>query len=233
MSAIKIENIKVTGWDAAIRGMRNPMNSWEFSDSIDEQIGEKDLNLMKRLYEAGPEHAKFLRMVRVSFDLTAPLYMLKEMDTYKIGVNCNSCSTMHKIMSKSFELTDFAFDKMTYLGVASLREVIIYLNALRTLYLNYNDYKDEEMKIENHDDNEKYVFGKVSDIFPNKKSIWYEVIQLLPSSYMQKRTYEMSYQALVNIIKQRKNHKLEEWHDFCNIMLKECSYLEEFLKENE
>lgn len=231
MSVIKIENIKVTGWDVAIRGMRNPMNSWKLSDSTDKQIGEKDLDLMKRLCAAGPEHAKFLRMIRVSFDLTAPLYMLKEMDTYKVGVNCNSCSTMHKIMSKPFELTDFAFDKMSYSGVGLLREVIIYLNALRTLYLNYNDYKDEELKIENHDDNEEYIFGKISNIFPNKKLVWYEVIQLLPSSYMQKRTYEMSYQALVNIIKQRKNHKLEEWHNFCNTLLKECPYLEELIKE--
>jgi len=215
MSLIKIENIKVTNVARAVYAARNPMNSWKLSDSDleNDTLGEKDLDLARRLYKAGTEHAKYLRMIRVTFDMTAPLYLLKEMDTYKVGVNCNSTSTMHKIMSKPFDIEDFAHDKMSEEDLHNWFYPFIYhLENLRTLYVNYDDCADI-----------------ITERYPTKKDVWYSLIQLLPSSYMQKRTYEMSYQALINIIKQRKNHKLEEWHDFCDTMLDECKYLKDII----
>lgn len=145
---IKITKIETYGWEAAIRGMRNPMNSWEKSDSIFHLniIGDKDLALMKKLFLAGPEHAKYLRMIRVSFDLVAPLYMLKEMDTYKIGTNCNSTSTMHKIMAKKFDLEDFAYDHLTTSeDLLWLTNTILHLNKLRDIYLNWNSLYDYDI----------------------------------------------------------------------------------------
>lgn len=219
---IKIEETETYGWKAAIRGMRNPKNSWDKSDSkqlpdmlMDEQtyvpahfeIGDNDLDLMHRLCAAGTDHRKFMRMIMVYCDITAPLYWWKEFDTYKVGTVANSCSTMHKIHDKRFSADDFSReyiwddsidrpqkqivgieDDNAYLDDA---EILIYtigiLNELRELYINTKD-----------------------------KRYWYKMIQLLPSSYNQKRTVMLNYEVLANIYKSRKNHKLDEWHDFCD-----------------
>lgn len=212
---IKITNIETSNWEAAIRGMRNPMNSWDKSDSWfrdydgyhkingyisyevpdhnDEVfIGENDLKLMKQLVSAGTDHSKFMRMIIFSCDMNAPIYWWKEMDTYKVGTVRNSCSTMHKIMEHKFTEKDFAHE---YMNRLVLEEIIIKLNTLRYYYINGS----KPFKIE-----------------PNDKDIWYELIQLLPSSYMQKSTWTANYQVLRNIYHARKNHKLDEWHEFCD-----------------
>ena len=223
---IKIENFEVLGWEHAIRGMRNPMNSWEKSDSvfIDEDgdwytitgdsgpfknvdefstdgqqvhIGPNDLDLMKRLRNAGTDHRKFMRMITVYLDITAPLYWWKEFDTYKVATVANSCSTMHKIAAKEFTLDDFSHEHLfhnvndteMWLDIDFfnvLDNTIFYLNKVRELYL---DTKD--------------------------KNYWWQIIQLLPSSYNQKRTVMLNYEVLANIYPMRKNHKLDEWRDFC------------------
>lgn len=219
---IKITKIETYGWEAAIRGMRNPMNSWEKSDSIFHLniIGDKDLALMKKLFLAGPEHAKYLRMIRVSFDLVAPLYMLKEMDTYKIGTNCNSTSTMHKIMEKKFSLEDFAYDHLnTTEDLSWLTNTILHLNRLRDIYLNWDSLYDYDITNLN--------FKKQ---YKNKKEVWYALIQSLPSSYLQKRTYEMSLQTLLRIIKQRNHHKLDEWKEFCYVFKENVPYINNFIE---
>ena len=215
---IKIENTEVIGWEAAIRGMRNPMNSWEKSDSefdreprnyFDENgtpctdlrkfvIGPNDLDLMTRLRNAGTDHRKFMRMISVYVDLTAPLYWYKEFDTYKVGTVANSCSTMHKIAAKEFTLEDFSHEHVTTRSLEILMTTIKYLNECRNLYVNY----------ETHDN------GGYSK--PTKKEVWWQMIQLLPSSYNQKRTVMMNYEVLANIYKSRKDHKLDEWHQFCH-----------------
>ena len=211
---IKIEHIDVWGFEHAIRGMRNPMNSWDKSDSpflnqLD--IGENDLDLMKRLYVAGTEHRKYLRQIFVSMDITAPLYWWKEFDTYKVGTVANSCSTMHKIAAKEFELDDFSHEHLDSAGLATLNTVIERMNISR-----------------------KYYQGKYDDVIRNedkrdKKDYWWQMIQLLPSSYNQKRTITMNYENVVNIIKQRHNHKLDEWIEFCKILYK-LPYLNEIMK---
>lgn len=234
---IAIENTEVVGWEAAIRGMRNPMNSWSKSDSyqgcLDEGmfdifqenggipetavynqdfiqsgcsyvIGENDLGLMKRLSKAGTDHRKFMRMIVVYADVTAPLYWWKEADTYKVGTVANSCSTMHKIHAKEFTEDDFScdhlmcsiFDPDSYeravtcpispMPYEMLQATIHCLNQCRELYLQTKD-----------------------------KRFWWQMIQLLPSSYNQKRTLMLNYEVLANIYHSRKNHKLDEWHDFC------------------
>ena len=192
---IKIENTEVYGWEAAIRGMRNPLNSWEQSDSkvefycdgcFDFKVGEKDLDLMHRLRNAGTDHRKFMRMITVTADITAPLYWLKEYDTYKIATVANSCSTMHKIHAKEFTLDDFSHEKMSCDAVCVLNMVIDMLNTRR------KDYNETKRRI-----------------------FWDDMIQLLPSSYNQRRTIMLNYEVLANIYKSRKNHKLEEWHVFC------------------
>lgn len=217
---IKIEHIAVSGWDAAIRGMRNPMNSWSNSDSTGDEVGEKDLKLMKRLYKAGPEHCKFLRMIRVSFDLTAPLYMLKEMDTYKIGTNCNSTSTMHKIMEKKFDMDDFAHEHLTsFDDLEWLAHTVKRLNELRSTYLNWVSLYDHDISN-----------LSLKKAYTSKKEVWYALIQTLPSGYLQKRTYEMSLQTLMRILSQRKNHKLDEWNEFCKIFEEEIPIIS-LLKE--
>lgn len=212
---IKLENTEVVGWEHAIRGMRNPMNSWEKSDSgfgckeercdscpsshfydrcsseyDDYIIGPNDLNLMKRLRGAGMDHRKFMRMITVYVDITAPLYWLKEFDTYKVGTVANSCSTMHKIHTKRFEREDFSIEHLeNCIGgswMVCMDNVITSLNIARQKYLKAKD-----------------------------KKYWWQMIQLLPSSYNQKRTVMMNYEVLANIYKSRKNHKLDEWRDFC------------------
>lgn len=213
---LKIENVEVMGWEAAIRGMRNPKNSWhrgdtEFHggvvrfDTCNERwednghmmsLGSKDLELMTRLRNAGTDHRKFMRMITVYLDITAPLYWWKEFDTYKVGTVANSCSTMHKIADKEFTLDDFSHEHLLegsdvdwgdVVGKSVLEHVIFSLNVYRGLYLSTKD-----------------------------KKYWWQLIQLLPSSYNQRRTVMLNYEVLVNIYKSRRNHKLDEWHTFCD-----------------
>ena len=204
---IKLENTEVLGWEHAIRGMRNPMNSWENSDSefygdpwscqsgvggcsnfgsCACYIGKNDLDLMKRLRNAGTDHRKFMRMITVYVDITAPLYWWKEFDTYKVGTVANSCSTMHKIHAKEFTLEDFSCEKL-YDPLGDLRPIVDRLNVYRERYLETKD-----------------------------KNAWWQMIQLLPTSYNQKRTVMLNYEVLANIYKSRRNHKLDEWHTFCD-----------------
>lgn len=215
---IKIEKTEVCGWEAAIRGARNPMNSWHMSDTAFNKlcshtedihneftqmiIGEKDLELMRKLTKAGSEHGKFMRYIQVTCDITAPLYWWKEYDTYKVSTVANSCSTMHKIQEKEFELFDFSHEHLDIRTIEVLKNIIDVFNDYRKLYLNYNA-----------DDFE--VTG-----CPSKKDIWWQMIQLLPSSYNQKRTVLLNYQVLKNIYHSRNNHKLDEWSiGFCNWVL--------------
>ena len=202
---IKIENIDVYGWDAAIRGARNPMNSWDRMDSCynngEFEIGENDYKLLKNLTIAGPEHRKWNRMVTVTMDITAPLYFLKEWDTYKVGTVANSCSTMHKIQAKKFEMSDFSVEHLRSLGV--MHEVIDELNF----------YRDK--------------FNK-----DKKKEDWWEMIQLLPTSYNQKRTVHLNYEVLGTIYHQRRHHKLDEWVEFCDT-IKTLPYSEFITREFE
>ena len=189
---INIDNVKVFNVEGAIRGMRNPMNSWDRSDSTEGHIGDEDFALMKRLFNAGTEHRKYLRQIFLTCDILAPLYWWKEFDTYKVGTTANSCSTMHKIHEKRFSLDDFSTDHLLRSGKSTLEDVIYDLNYFRALYLETRN-----------------------------KPYWWQLIQLLPSSYNQLRTVTMNYEVLANIIRQRKNHKLDEWIVFCKIMLEE------------
>jgi len=201
---IKIEKTNVKGFEDAIRGMRNPMNSWERSDSClcdpveamhcvkkycsgnDYCIGKNDHDLMMKLAKAGSVHGKYRRMIVVYVDITAPLYWWKEFDTYKVGTVANSCSTMHKIHAKEFELDDFSHEHLKEYSADVFNVVVQALNAFRHLYLQEKD-----------------------------KTYWWQMIQLLPSSYNQKRTVMMNYEVLSNIYIYRKDHKLDEWRDFC------------------
>ena len=224
---IKIENVEVFGWEAAIRGMRNPMNSWDKSDSVfgiccedfgedchgcpgfendklcdeilpfgkTEIIGEADLKLMKTLSKAGSDHGKFLRMINVTFDLTSSLYFFKEWDTYKVGTVANSCSTMHKIHAKEFTLDDFSHEHLFEGSDSVLWAVIHQLNFCREAFLETKD-----------------------------KKYWWQMIQLLPSSYNQKRTIQLNYQVLKTMYYARKHHKLDEWREFCKWVENELPY---------
>lgn len=203
---IKIEDTRLFGWEAAITGMRNPLNSWNRSDTnwdkyyssrdINRCIGPNDLNLMKRLSMAGPDHGKYLRFINVTCDITAPLYWWKEFDTYKVGTVANSCSTMHKIHAKEFTLGDFSCEHLSEPAISILKNTIEALNQARDLYLGYDGFKHQWGDWE-------------------KKHYWWQMIQLLPSSYNQKRTIQFNYQVLKNMYHARKNHKLDEWHEFC------------------
>lgn len=222
---LKVENIDAYGFEAAIRGLRNPMNSWAKSDSgmefhDDEHpycfIGKNDMTLMQKLYKGGTEHRKFMRMINVTMDITAPLYWWKEFDTYKVGTVANSCSTMHKIHEKEFTIEDFSHEHLwgawdipvpesevdtdcyiaspydeILLPIDILEKTIEMLNTARKLYLE-----------------------------TNYKKYWWQMIQLLPSSYNQKRTVQMNYEVCANILRQRRNHKLDEWHNLCDEILK-------------
>ena len=195
---IKFENIKVTGFEEAIRGMRNPMNSWDRSDSIfceleGFKIGDADHNLMIKLANNGSVHAKYRRMIVVYVDIIAPLYWWKEFDTYKVGTVANSCSSMHMIHVKAFELDDFSHEHLIAACLSSLKRTINELNECRDAYL------------------DDYISKK-----PERKKAWWQMIQLLPSSYNQRRTVMMNYEVLANIYKHRKNHKLDEWIDMCD-----------------
>ena len=190
------EKIRTFGWMDAIRGMRNPMNSWNKTDSVayafdgEVKIGNNDLALMKTLVKAGTDHRKFLRMIVVYMDITAPLYWWKEYDTYKVGTVANSCSTMHKITDKVFTMEDFSHEHLFGTADTALCHVVNILNLYRGLYLGEDDPKV-------------------------RKSHWWQLIQLLPSSYNQKRTVMLNYEVLRNIYHARKNHKLDEWHVLC------------------
>jgi hypothetical protein len=213
---IKVERLETWGFRHAIRGMRNPLNSWDKSDSRfytedTFEIGENDLSLMKRLFKGGTEHRKYLRMIFVSLDITAPLYWWKEFDTYKVGTVANSCSTMHKIASKEFTLDDFSHEHLDKLGEAILINVIRELNSNRDYYNNYEHYKTEFEGVD-------------------KKHFWWQMIQLLPTSYNQKRTVTMNYENVYTILRQRKGHKLDEWNELCSI-LSELSYIKEISDE--
>lgn len=211
---IKIENTDVYGWEAAIRGMRNPKNSWDKIDSYWDYpehpdrfvVGENDLKLMRTLSKAGSDHGKFLRMINVTVDLTAPLYWWKEFDTYKVGTVANSCSTMHKLTDKEFELSDFSFEHLTEGAIEDVAKPIIsVLNGAREAYLNYEKYTEQ--------DPEGWDAGITC-----KKDVWWQMIQLLPSSYNQKRTVQLNYQVLKAMYHARKNHKLDCWHTLCEWM---------------
>ena len=207
---IKIENVEIFGWEAAIRGMRNPKNSWDKSDSIFDcdkfdvckickhydsgcnpvggiYIGENDLKLMKTLAYAGDDHGKFLRMINVTFDLLAPMYFFKEFDTYKIGTVANSTSTMHKIQAKEFSMDDFSHEHLDNIAVCMLRGIVGTLEANRKEFLETKD-----------------------------KQYWWNMIQLLPSSYNQRRTIQLNYAVLKNMYHSRRFHKLDEWRNFCD-----------------
>lgn len=196
---IKITNAEVFGWDAAIRGMRNPMNSWDKSDSKHwretivgheveyRDIGRNNLTLMKKLVKAGSDHAKFMRMINVTADITAPLYYWKEFSTYKVGTVANSCSTMHTIANKEFTLDDFSHEHLMQGGLECIKNLCKDLNMCREQYLTKHD-----------------------------KEWWWQMIQLLPSSYNQKRTVQLNYAVLRNMYHARRNHKLDEWRDFCS-----------------
>ena len=191
---IRIENVKAYNIARAIYSARNAMNSWAMSDSDLENdiVGENDFALAKRLFDAGTEHRKYLRQIFVTCDILAPLYWWKEFDTYKVGTTANSCSTMHKIHSKEFVLDDFSTEHLHRLAYSTLKNVVSDLNYYRELYLK-----------------------------SKSKDYWWDMIQLLPSSYNQLRTVTMNYEVLANIIRQRKNHKLDEWLEFCKVMLEE------------
>ena len=233
---IKLENTEVVGWEHAIRGMRNPLNSWDKSDSefirdpdygcsgncpcedIDGRcdccfIGPNDLDLMTRLRNAGTDHRKFMRMITVYSDITAPLYWWKEFDTYKVGTVANSCSTMHKIHDKEFTLEDFSCEHlfkeddvggMYYSSTAE--EEFTSMDVLKVIIEALNTYRKTYIAVK---------ADTVSDYDHMSKEYWWQMIQLLPSSYNQKRTVMLNYEVLANIYKSRKNHKLDEWKDFC------------------
>lgn len=201
---IRLERTDVMNIENAIRGARNPMNSWHRMDShYDEEgnyiLGENDLDLGSRLCRAGSDHRKFLRQIFVSVDITAPLYWWKEYDTYKVGTTANSTSTMHKIHSKAFELEDFSTDHMNETTLGTMELIV---KQLETLRVDFNETKD--------------------------KTIWYSMIQLLPSSYNQMRTCSMTYENIRNMYTARKHHKLEEWHTFCR-WVEALPYAEEFI----
>lgn len=237
---IKVENIEVWGWESAIRGMRNPMNSWEKSDSYDAvdcgkcglieekgvcnkedrlgrcdnfrcyEVGKNDLDLMRKLFKAGTEHRKYLRMIHVSMDITAPLYWWKEFDTYKIGTTANSCSTMHKLTAKPFELNDFSHEHLFV--NEKLETVIQWLNDYREIYVNWKD-------------SSAYIDTGTKEPV-DKKDVWWQMIQLLPESYNQRRTVDFDYETAFSMIRQRTGHKLDEWNAFVEI-LKDLPYVKD------
>lgn len=215
---IKIERTSVMNFDNAIRGARNPMNSWAKSDSYYDEngkfvMGEADLAFGKRLVTAGPDHRKFIRQIFVSVDITAPLYWWKELDTYKVGTVANSCSTMHKIHAKEFELGDFSHDRMSRLSISHLGLTIHHLNGYRLLYVNWDDVSDETKS-------EWLAGAELSETGEyTKKMAWDQMIQLLPTSYNQMRTVTMNYENLINIYNARCTHKLDEWHRLCEWIL--------------
>lgn len=218
---IKIENTETYGWESAVRGMRNPMNSWDKSDSCCDGIGDRrycdmcshvphceelgfyigynDLSLMKKLVKAGTDHSKFMRMINVTCDITAPLYWWKEFDTYKVGTVRNSCSTMHKIHEKEFTLDDFSHEHLITEYQKTDNEYFVYVPPTFTLKTVI----------------EQLNFCRGKYLETKDKKFWWQMIQLLPSSYNQRATVQLNYQVLRNMYHSRKNHKLDEWRTFC------------------
>lgn len=265
---IKIENTEVMGWDAAIRGMRNPMNSWENSDSNYRPIlasrcdtctsyllnncdncevyklcnspnyflvGPNDLDLMTRLSKAGTDHRKFMRMITVYLDITAPLYWWKEFDTYKVGTVANSCSTMHKIADKEFEPSDFSYEHLDDIwgyepevrDMAPVVELETHTDKITNYVLGPDDILNLTIKMLNRCRDLYLITGENlkkndlteterKDLMAQQKIYWWQMIQLLPSSYNQRRTVMLNYEVLANIYKSRKGHKLDEWNSFCD-----------------
>lgn len=223
---ILIEKVKTCGWDAALRGMRNPKDSWEKADSIygefyglengheiivpfeSPEMGENDLKLALTLADAGQVHGKFLRMIHVSMDITAPLYWWKEVDTYKVGTVANSCSTMHRIHAKPFTLDQFSTE---HLIAHTWSEAD-----------NFNGITPSDIMISTiamlNECREKYLYCVKNNDPARAKMFWWQLIQLLPSSYNQKRTWDADYAVLKNIYEYRRDHKLDEWHTFCNMI---------------
>lgn len=214
---IKIERVVVPSpeqWEAVIRGMRNPKNSWDRSDSefgyITRyykaepviEIGDEDRDLMERLARAGTDHRKFMRMIPMYMDITAPLYWWKEYDTYKVGTTANSCSTMHTLTDREFLLDDFSHEHLIPSALYRLKDTILTLNDYREIYLNW--------------DNESEHVKKMFE--DEQKNVWWQIIQMLPSSYNQMRTVTLNYEVLRNMYHARKNHKLDEWREFCTRM---------------
>ena len=218
---ISLSNAVVFGWHSAIMGMRNPMNSWAKSDSVfysdfSCQIGQNDLDLMKTLIKAGTEHRKFLRMIHVQMDIEAPLYWWKEFETYKIGTVSNSCSTMHKIAAKEFTLDDFSIEHLT--GETDG----LWVNADgRDFMCSALDFCQITCDVLNH---YRELYLKTKD-----KKYWWQMIQLLPSSYNQLRTVDLNYEVLLNQYFQRKDHKLDEWRIYCE-QIKCFPYLNDFIE---
>jgi hypothetical protein len=236
---LKIENTEVIGWEAAIRGMRNPKNSWEksdsgwdahipplelrnqvdwaqwgkhyetvqYSDDYTYDVGPDDRDLMKRLRNAGTDHRKFMRMIAVYLDITAPLYWWKEFDTYKVGTVANSCSTMHKIAAKEFTLDDFSHEHLLSMANNDAGDAL-FLNDANNIRIDGDDLLGLTVNVLN------YYRGRY--IKTKDKRYWWQLIQLLPSSYNQRRTIMLNYEVLANIYKSRRNHKLDEWHTFCD-----------------
>lgn len=213
---IEITELEVFNIKGAIRGMRNPLNSWDLSDTKivngEVVVGDKDMGLMKRLYKAGTDHRKYLRQIFVCMDINSPLYWWKQFDTYKVGTTSNSCSTMHKIHAKEFVEEDFAtigeLEGLDFYGVIEdyRYKGLQYLNSIR------KDYLEEKDPIK-------------------KKALWRLMIEDLPSSYKQKRTITCSFENLVNMINSRKSHKLKEWHIFCNTILEQIPLLKEIMED--
>lgn len=208
---IKIEHVETFGWETAVRGMRNPLNSWEKSDSLSYEddegatidylynVGRKDKELMTTLVKAGTDHSKFMRMLGIAMDVVAPLYWWKEFDTYKVGTVANSCSTMHKIQAKEFTLDDFSHEHLIDEYWEDGFWESEWLDDLRTTIARLNRARNR--------------FLKTKD-----KKYWWQMIQLLPSSYNQRRTVMLNYEVLRNQYHARKNHKLDEWHDYCKML---------------
>ena len=225
---LKTENAEVIGWEHAIRGMRNPKNSWEksdsnwryvapaqrenhilasYSDDSEFWIGPNDADLMNRLRNAGTDHRKFMRMITVYLDITAPLYWWKEFDTYKVGTVANSCSTMHKIADKEFTLEDFSHEHLLSMVNNDAGDAL-FLNDANNIRVDGDDLLGLIINVLN------YYRGRY--IKTKDKRYWWQLIQLLPSSYNQRRTVMLNYEVLANIYKSRRNHKLDEWHTFCD-----------------
>jgi len=226
---LKVENLRTFNWEGALRGLRNPMNSWAKSDStFDENgniinVGENDLRLMKTLFKAGTEHRKYLRQIFVSMDITAPFYLWKDLNTYKVGVTSNSCSTMHKLTSKPITLDDFSIDNTELVDdeedeVSSkdfFLSVVAHCETYRQKYLTYKQKAKLNPKKAKH-------YNSCA------KRYWRKLVQLLPSSYNQKRTITMNYENVFNIIHQRQDHKLSEFHTLCDVF-KTLPYVQELL----
>lgn len=223
---IKVENIEVFNLEGAIRGMRNPMNSWDKSDTDFSKenvtLGENDKCLAQRLIKAGSEHRKFLRQIMISFDVVAPTYWYLEFDTYKVGVTSNSCSKMHKLMSRPLTLDDFSLDYIPEgcIEDTPIIDLIRELNGSIDVYNHFDEYKQQ---------------GELNGLLFDKKQVFLATLQLLPMSYNQRRTVTMSAETLLNIINQRSHHKLKEWHDFIDAMVlgtPELSFLWEVTVNN-